>query len=67
MRASVPLTICMAAFPGMWEVRVMESNIAARDFWAHSISTLTGEAIRPVRVEKDGKWWTVFSFESKQV
>ena len=54
-------------FPGMWEVRVMESNIAARDFWAHSISTLTGEAIRPVRVEKDGKWWTVFSFESKQV
>jgi predicted acetyltransferase len=53
--------------PGLWEVRVMESNTAARDFWAHAISILTGQAIQPVRVEKDGQWWTFFSFESKPV
>jgi predicted acetyltransferase len=53
-------------FPGLWEVRVMESNIVARDFWAHAISTLTGQTIQPVRVEKDGQSWTLFSFESKR-
>lgn len=54
-------------FPGAWEVRVMESNAPASDFWAHAISVLTGEAIQPIRVEKDGKCWTLFSFESKRV
>jgi predicted acetyltransferase len=54
-------------FPGLWEVRVMQSNVSARDFWAHAISILTGEAIHPVRVEKDGKCWMLFSFESKRV
>ena len=54
-------------FPGLWEVRVMESNVSAREFWAHAISILTGEATQPSRVEKDGKWWTLFSFESKGV
>jgi predicted acetyltransferase len=54
-------------FPGLWEVRVMESNVAARDFWAQAISKFTGEAVKPVRVEKDGKRWTVFSFESRRV
>ncbi len=54
-------------FPGLWEVRVMETNVSALDFWAHAISILTGEAIQPVRVEKDGKWWALFSFESKRV
>jgi predicted acetyltransferase len=53
-------------FPGPWEVRVMESNIVARDFWAHAISTLTGQAMEPVRLEKDGQSWTLFSFESKR-
>lgn len=54
-------------FPGQWEVRVMESNIAARDFWAHAISIHTGETPHATRVEKDGKWWVLFSFESKPV
>jgi hypothetical protein len=45
----------------------MESNVAARDFWAQAISKFTGEAVKPVRVEKDGKRWTVFSFESRRV
>ncbi len=43
----------------------MESNVAARNFWAHAISIFAGEAIKPVRVQKEGKCWTLFSFESK--
>ena len=54
-------------FPGLWEVRVMQSNAPARDFWAHAISTLKGEAIYPIRIEKAGKCWTLFSFESRCV
>ncbi len=50
--------------PGRWEVRVMESNNSAQPFWAHAISMFTGEAIRPVSVEHDGRSWMLFSFES---
>jgi predicted acetyltransferase len=52
-------------FPGLWEVRVMQANAAAQRFWAGAISGFTGEAIHPDRVEKGGKSWIVFSFESK--
>ena len=54
-------------FPGLWEVRVMQSNVPARNFWARAISTFTGDAVPSVRVEKDGKWWTLFTFESKGI
>lgn len=50
---------------GLWEVRVMESNQQAHLFWAHAISTFTGEAILSGRVEKDGRIWHVFAFEAK--
>jgi predicted acetyltransferase len=51
-------------FPGPWEVRVMQSNISARHFWDSSISTFAGEAIHPVFVEKAGKHWNLYSFNS---
>ncbi len=51
-------------FPGLWEVRVMQSNVSAHHFWARAISIFAGEAIHPVRVENDGKCWKLFSFES---
>jgi|SRR5271157_424005 len=54
-------------FPGLWEVRVMESNVSAHHFWARAISLFTGEAIHPARVEIDGKCWKLFSFESQRV
>ncbi|MGA8029370.1 MAG: GNAT family N-acetyltransferase [Bryobacteraceae bacterium] len=54
-------------FPGLWQVRVMESNHAAHQFWERAISAFAGEAIHSVRVEKDGERWRVFSFESKCV
>jgi predicted acetyltransferase len=51
-------------FPGTWEVRVLQANLAALSFWAHAIATLTGEVIHPVSVEKDSERWQIFSFES---
>lgn len=53
-------------FPGIWEVRVMQSNVSANVFWEQAISSFNGEAIQPVRVEKDGRSWQLFSFESKR-
>ena len=50
--------------PGRWEVRVMEINVPARHFWAHAISSFTGAPAVPVRLERDGELWQVFSFES---
>jgi predicted acetyltransferase len=54
-------------FPGLWEVRVMQSNHLANLFWGRAISDFTREAIQPVRVEKDGHHWQLFSFESRRV
>lgn len=53
-------------FPGRWEVRVMESNPSAREFWERAINSFTGEASFPVRVEKDGGSWHLFSFASRR-
>jgi predicted acetyltransferase len=53
-------------FPGSWEIRVMQSNVPAGQFWARAISSFIGEALHPRRVEKDGEIWNVFSFESAQ-
>ena len=51
-------------FPGPWEVRVMQSNRAALDFWQRAITAFKGEAIHPAHLEKDGECWHVFSFRS---
>jgi predicted acetyltransferase len=51
-------------FPGRWEVRVMQSNHAAQHFWRHAIEAFAGQAIDPVRFEKNGESWLLFSFES---
>ena len=53
-------------FPGPWEVRVMQSNVVANIFWERAISHFTREPTRPVRVEKSGQAWHLFSFESKR-
>jgi predicted acetyltransferase len=51
-------------FLGAWEVRVMEANVAAIPFWAHAIAGFVGREVAPARVERPGKAWMVFSFES---
>jgi len=50
-------------FPGLWEVRVMRTNVPAQHFWAEAIARFVGDAIRPVHVEKGGDCWIVFRFE----
>jgi predicted acetyltransferase len=51
---------------GDWEVRVMQSNLAAQLFWKRAISTFTRRPAQSVLVEKDGKQWRLFSFKSEQ-
>lgn len=51
-------------FPGRWEVRVMGSNTAGFKFWKGAISAFAGERTKPIRVEHDSGWWSVFRFES---
>jgi predicted acetyltransferase len=52
-------------FPGSWEVRVLQSNVVACNFWERAIAAFTGESTDPAGVEKDGECWKLFSFESK--
>src|SRR6201996_3999954 len=52
-------------FPGLWEVRVVPSNVSACHFWAHAVSSFLGGAIHPARVKKDTKLWELYSFESR--
>ena len=52
-------------FPGLWEVRVMQSNSSALQFWAKAISTFAGQGIPAVRIERGGEPWSLFRFESK--
>jgi predicted acetyltransferase len=51
-------------FPGQWEVRVVKTNDTAKEFWERAITGYIGESGNPVSVEKDGKSWYLFSFES---
>jgi predicted acetyltransferase len=53
-------------FPGRWEVRVMDRNQKAKDFWECAIGEFIGTAINPIPFDKDGEGWHVFSFESKR-
>jgi predicted acetyltransferase len=51
-------------FPGRWEVRVLESNQTARQFWEWTIKRFVGKAVRPSRFEKEGDRWFAYAFES---
>lgn len=51
-------------FKGSWEVRVMERNLAAKEFWQRAVSEFAGREMHPTTFERDGKRWHVFSFQS---
>jgi predicted acetyltransferase len=51
-------------FPGRWEVRVMEQNRHALAFWSRAVHEFTRETVEAVTIEKAGKRWHVFSFQS---
>jgi predicted acetyltransferase len=51
-------------FTGHWEVRVEPANGSAQFFWQHAISSFTGSPVHSVRIEKDGRVWRLYSFDS---
>lgn len=53
-----------ARFPGLWQVRVMQSNLQACAFWRHAVHAFAGDAARLNLITAGGKQWTVFSFDS---
>jgi predicted acetyltransferase len=50
--------------PGPWEIRVMEANRSAYEFWQHAVSAFVGDAVPSSRFEKNGNSWHLLSFES---
>jgi predicted acetyltransferase len=53
-------------FPGLWEVRVLQANPSATFFWKRAISDFICESIEPVRIEKNGRSWQLYSFKSER-
>jgi predicted acetyltransferase len=51
-------------FPGRWEVRVIDRNRKAKEFWRRAIAEFVGEAVEPTTFDKGGEGRHVFSFES---
>jgi predicted acetyltransferase len=51
-------------FPGKWEVRVIDRNQKAKEFWRRSTTEFLGERIEPTPFSEGGEVWHVFSFES---
>jgi predicted acetyltransferase len=54
-------------FPGRWEVRVMKSNGPACQFWGRVIAGFTGRPAEAAEIEKNGKCWRAFAFDSPSV
>jgi predicted acetyltransferase len=52
-------------FPGYWEVRISDTNSAARAFWWHAVGEFTGMPAESAVVEIAGKRWHVLSFVSE--
>ena len=51
-------------FPGKWEVRVLDRNRKALEFWRRAIGEFLGRAVEPTPFAEDVKGWHVFTFES---
>lgn len=53
-------------FPGKWEVRVIDQNRKAKEFWKRAVGTFLSAPVQPVAFKKNGTGWHVFAFESKR-
>jgi predicted acetyltransferase len=51
-------------FPGPWQIRVMQVNDSAHQFWAHAITAFAGDAFQSSTFEKAATKWHLFSFAS---
>ena len=50
--------------PGLWEVRVMQKNDPACQFWRHAVSGFAGNSASCSHFEKNGERWILFSFDT---
>jgi len=50
--------------PGKWEIRVITQNQNAVRFWERAVEEFAGRPSFPVTLDRNGKSWQVFSFES---
>jgi predicted acetyltransferase len=51
-------------FPGAWEVRVLQANASAHQFWQQAIGAFTGNAAHSSSFEKNNETWSLFSFNA---
>jgi predicted acetyltransferase len=56
--------LAFGRFPGAWQVRVMESNTGACQFWQRAVEGFTGASHLSERTQINGAGWRVFRFES---
>jgi predicted acetyltransferase len=53
-------------FPGKWEVRVLNRNQKAQQFWPRAVGEFLGQPVAPISYEKNGEGWRLFSFDSNR-
>ena len=51
-------------FHGHWEIRVMQANGSACQFWEHAVTAFACDAVHATLFEKNGEGWRLFSFDS---
>jgi predicted acetyltransferase len=51
-------------FPGPWQIRVLDVNRPAMLFWQGAIDSFTGRYVAPAPINRDGRAWAVFMFDS---
>lgn len=50
--------------PGWWEIRVMQANAPALEFWERAVQSFTGKSVPSSSFDGNGACWNLFSFES---
>jgi len=50
----------LTAFPGRWEIRVSQTNILAKRFWARAAHTWAGRPIASEPFSAEGVAWDLF-------
>ena len=60
---SAMLSELFREFTGQWEIRVLNGNNRALEFWNHVISKQCGASVQPAPTLINGRKFDVFSFE----
>lgn len=47
--------LCLKAYPGQWQIRVLQENLPAKEFWQNTVSEQTGGIYDTVTADYQGK------------